>query len=102
MDHPEQDKTSTARQIGMAEFRDDVAGHLRQVRQGASFLIVSEHEVVAELHPPSGPLPSKPPRRLAGAMRGKIWMADDWETWPEGFSEAMVDGPIFPEEDKGG
>ena len=35
-------------------------------------------------------------------MRGKIWMADDWETWPEGFSEAMVDGPIFPEEDKGG
>jgi hypothetical protein len=34
-------------------------------------------------------------------MRGKIWMADDFDTWPEGFIEEMVDGPIFPPEDKG-
>jgi len=101
LDHPEQDP-SAARRIEMADFRDDVAGYLRQVRQGASFLIVWDDEVVAELHPPPGPPPSKPPRRLAGAMRGKIWMADDWDTWPDGFIEAMVDGPIFPDEDKGG
>jgi len=102
LDHPEQDKPPAIRRVEMADFRDDVVGHLRQVRQGASFLIVWDSEVVAELRPPPGPPPSKPPRRLAGAMRGKIWMADDWDTWPDGFIEAMVDGPIFPDEDKGG
>ena len=103
MDHPEHDKPSAAtRRVEMADFRDDVAGYLRAARQGASFLIVSEDEVVAELRPPSEPPAPKPPRSLLGAMRGKIWMADDWDTWPEGFIEAMVDGPIFPDEDKGG
>ena len=102
MDHPEQDKPSAARRVEMADFRDGVVGYLRQVRQGASFLIVWDDEVVAELRLPPGPPPSKPPRRLAGAMRGKIWMADDWDTWPVGFIEAMVDGPIFPDEDEGG
>ena len=83
-------------------FQDDMAEYLRRARQGASFLIVSDGEVVAELRPPPEPPAPKPPRRLAGAMRGKIWMADDFDTWPEGFIEAMVDGPIFPDEDKGG
>ena len=53
----------------------------------------------------TAPCPSrkpKPPRRLAGRMRGKVWMADDFDTWPEGFIGAMLDGTIFPDEDKGG
>ena len=81
-------------------FQDDMAEYLRRARQGASFLIVSDGEVVAELRPP--PSPPTLALREPGRMRGKIWMADDWDTWPEGFIEAMVDGPIFPDEDKGG
>ena len=99
MDHPEQDKPfAAARRIEMADFRDDVTRYLRQAREGASFLVIWDNEVVAELRPPPGPPAPRPLRRLAGAMRGKIWMADDWDTWPEGFIEAMVDGPIFPDE----
>ena len=73
MDHPEHDTPIAIRQVERAEFRDNMA----------------------ELRPPS------PPGRLPGAMRGKIWMADDFDTWPEGFIDEMVDGPIFPPEDKG-
>jgi len=100
LDHPEHDKPAAARRVEMAEFQDNVASFLRQARRGASFLIVSQDEAVTELHPPSQPQP-EPPRRLMGAMRGKIWMADDFETWPEGFIDEMVNGPIFPPEVKG-
>lgn len=115
MDHPEHDKPSAAtRGVEMADFRDDVAGYLRQARQGASFLITWDSEAVAELRPPSPEAKAKPEptaatpepapepsRRLVGSMRGKIWMADDWNTWPEGFIEEMTEGPIFPPETKG-
>lgn len=94
MDHPERDTPTATRRVELADFQDNMAGFLHEARQGASFLIVSQDEVLAELRPP-------PPRRLLGAMRGKIWMADDFDTWPEGFIEEMVDGPIFPPEDKG-
>ena len=101
MDHPEHDKPPmAARRVEMADFRDDVAGYLRQTRQGASFLITWDNEVVAELRPSSAPSNLAP--REPGRMRGKIWMADDFDTWPEGFIEAMVNGPIFPDEGKGG
>ena len=115
MDHPEIDKPSAAHRVEIAEFRDDVARYLRQARQGASFLITSDNEVVAELRPPPSEAEAKPeptaatpeplpeaPRGLFGAMRGQIWMAKDWDTWPEGFIEEMIEGPIFPPEHKGG
>ncbi len=98
MDHPEHEKQGAARRVEVAEFRNNMADFLRQARQGASFLITSGGEVMAGLHPPP---PMKPPRRLVGAMRGKIWMADDFDTWPEGFVEAMEEGKIVPAEEKG-
>ena len=114
MDHPEHDKpAAAARRVELADFRDDVAGYLRRVRDGASFLITSDNEVAAELRPPPSevkvrpePTAAKPeplpeaPRGLFGSMRGKIWMADGWDTWPEGFIEEMTEGPIVPPENK--
>ena len=107
MDHPEQDKPSTARRVGVADFRDDVAGYLRQVRDGASFVITADGAAVAELRPRPSEAHAKPepiaatpepasesPRGLVGSMRGKVWMADEWDTWPEGFVEEMTEGPI--------
>ena len=115
MDHPEHDKPSVAaRRVEMVEFRDDVAGYLRRVREGASFVITADGAAVAELRPAPSEAHAKPepiaetpepaseaPRSLVGAMRGQIWMADDWDTWPEGFIEEMTEGPIFPPENKG-
>lgn len=80
------EKGSPTLRVGVREFRGNMTGFLRQARQGASFLITSHDEVVAELHPPSTP---KPPRRLVGAMRGQIWMAPDFDTWPDDILDAM-------------
>ena len=91
MDHPEHDTPSTAiRRVEMADFRDDVAGYLRQVREGASFVITADGAAVAELRPtPAEPevAPTRP--SLIGAMAGQIWMADDFDTWPEDILDAM-------------
>jgi antitoxin (DNA-binding transcriptional repressor) of toxin-antitoxin stability system len=66
--------------VGMRELRDNLSRYLRQARQGASILVMSHDEVVAEIVPPSR---SDRPRRQAGAVKGKIRMAADFDTWPD-------------------
>lgn len=80
------EKATPPRRIGVREFRGNMTGFLNQVRQGSSFLITSHDEVVAELHPPSRP---ERARRLPGALRGQIWMAPDFDTWPDDILDAM-------------
>lgn len=84
--------------VGVRELRERLGDYLRQAKGGSRILIVSRGKSVAELVAPSEPASSeaKPPRRL-GALRGKVWMAEDWDEWPEGFIDAMVDGPIEPD-----
>ena len=77
--------------IDAQDFRGNMTESLRRARQGASFLITSDGEVAAP----------KQPRRLVGAMRGQIWMADDFDTWPEGFIEEVTEGAILPPQDRG-
>jgi antitoxin (DNA-binding transcriptional repressor) of toxin-antitoxin stability system len=66
--------------VGVRELRDNLSGYLRQARQGASILVMSHDEIVAEIGPPSRP---NRPRRQAGALAGKIRMAPDFDTWPD-------------------
>jgi len=75
----------------MADFRDDMAGYLHQVREGASFVITADGAAMAELRPVTGPETEATPTRpsLIGAMAGQIWMADDFDTWPEDILDAM-------------
>lgn len=82
--------------IGVRELRGKLGDYLRQAKDGARFLIVSRGEPVAELGAPSDVEQERKPRQ-AGALKGKIWMADDWDEWPEGFIEAMENAPIEPE-----
>jgi antitoxin (DNA-binding transcriptional repressor) of toxin-antitoxin stability system len=37
------------------------------------------------------PLASETPavKREPGSMRGQIWMADDWDEWPQDIAEAL-------------
>ena len=52
---------------------------MRLVRNGASFIVTSRDEDVAIILPP---LPAVRPRRQAGGLRGRIWMAPDFDTLP--------------------
>ncbi len=72
--------------VGVREFRENMTGFLRQARQGASFLITSHDEVVAEIRPPRDS--QRSPRR-PGALRGKIRMAADFDTLPADVLAAM-------------
>jgi antitoxin (DNA-binding transcriptional repressor) of toxin-antitoxin stability system len=74
------------KQVGVREFRGNMTGFLRQARQGASFLITSHGEVVAELRPPA---PAARPRRMPGALKGRIIMAADFDTLPDDILAAM-------------
>ena len=53
------EKAREPQRVGMREFRGNLAGFLRQVRQGASFLVMVHDQVLAEIRPPSS---VEPPR----------------------------------------
>ena len=76
----------TPQRLGVREFRGNLSGFLHKVRQGQSFLITSHDEVLAEIRPPS---PGLRRPRIPGALRGKIWMADDFDTLPSDVLAAM-------------
>ncbi len=73
-------------QIGVREFRGNLAAILRAAQQGQSFLVMSHDEVLAELGPPRAALR---PARQPGALRGKIRMAPDFDTMPDDVLAAM-------------
>ena len=75
--------------IGVREFRGNLPGFLRQVRQGSSFLVTSRGEVVALVQPPQ---PPPPPRRQPGTLRGRIRMAPDFDALPDDLLSIMENG----------
>lgn len=79
-------KVASPQRVGVREFRGNLTGYLRQARQGASFLVMSRDQVVAEIRPPPA---TERPRRQPGALRGKIRMAPDFDTLPPDVLAAM-------------
>ena len=77
---------SRERRVGVRELRDNLTRYLRDVRHGASVLVTSRDEVIAEIRPPS---PRLRPARQPGALRGQIHMAEDFDTLPEDMLAAM-------------
>src|SRR5919107_715174 len=77
MVRPQKDKQV---RIGVRELRANLSGLLRQARQGASFLVMSRNEVIAEIRPPPG---VERPRRIPGLLKGKIRMAEDFDVLPD-------------------
>jgi prevent-host-death family protein len=72
------------RTVQVREFREGLAGFLREVEQGAEIMVMARNRPVARLVPPA---PSG--RRPLGLMRGKIRMADDFDTTPAEIIAAM-------------
>ncbi len=72
--------------VGVRELRGNLTSFLRQARLGQSFLVTSHDRVLAEIRPPSGL--ARVPRR-AGALRGRIRMAPDFDTLSPDMLAAM-------------
>ncbi|RVK85992.1 antitoxin of toxin-antitoxin stability system [Sinorhizobium meliloti] len=71
----------------MREFRGNLTSFLKQVEEGQRFVLTSHHKVVAEIGPPSSVVIRKP-----GALRGKIKVADDFDSLPEDVLKSVEDG----------
>lgn len=73
-------------QVGVRELRSNLSGFLRKARLGASFLVMSHDEVVAELKPPST---ASRPRRRPGALRGRLKIKAGFEETSDDLIAAM-------------
>jgi prevent-host-death family protein len=79
--------------VGVREFRQKLGHYLAFVGEGGAIAISSRGKTVAELRPPEDK-PKRPPPRFGG-LKGKIWMADDWDEWDDDFYAAL-EAPIDP------
>ena len=70
--------------VQVREFRENLAGFLRDVEQGAEIVIMSRSKPVARLVPPA---PAG--RRPLGLMRGRIKVAPDFDATPPDLVDAM-------------
>ena len=80
-------QTSSPRRVGVREFRGNLTSFLKRVEDGQRFVLTSHHKVVAEIGPPSKDTVVRKP----GALRGKIKVADDFDSLPEDVLAAMED-----------
>lgn len=77
----------STRRVGVREFRDNLTSFLKQIEDGQRFVLTSNHKVVAEIGPPSkGTAVRKP-----GALRGKIKVAEDFDSLPADVLSSMED-----------
>ncbi|MGC3988429.1 MAG: type II toxin-antitoxin system prevent-host-death family antitoxin [Chthoniobacteraceae bacterium] len=72
-------------EIGAFEAKTHLSEILEKVANGASFYITKRGKRVAELKP----IEVKRKRPIPGLLRGKIWMADDFDAPLEEFKEYM-------------
>ncbi len=70
--------------VNFRDLRQNLAGFLRQARQGTEIIVTSRGEEVARIVPPS-----KPQRRPVGLLKGRIHMAPDFNETPLDIIEAM-------------
>lgn len=80
------------KQVGVRELRANLSTLLREAQKGQRITIVSRGRVLAEIGPPA-PVEQPAGKRVAGSLRGKIWIADDFDTWPEDI-QATFDAPL--------
>jgi prevent-host-death family protein len=72
--------------VNFREFRKNLAGYLRQARQGQEIVVTSRGEAVARLVPPAEA--ERKPRQL-GTLKGRIWIADDFDETPADIIAVM-------------
>lgn len=86
MAEPKRHDDPPPRHLDLHEFQSNMTAILQEARNGRSFVLASQGEVLAELRPPS---PASRPLRRPGALRGRIRMADDFDILPPEVLAAM-------------
>ena len=72
--------------VGVRELRGNLTHYLRSASEGSAILVTSHDAVIAEIHQPRA---ERLRPRQPGALKGKIWIADDFDELPEDVSPAM-------------
>lgn len=75
---------------GVRELRGKLTHYLRLAAEGTTILITSRDKVIAEL---KAPAPERLPPRRPGALKGRIWIADDFDVWPDDILETFERWP---------
>jgi prevent-host-death family protein len=80
--------------VGIREFRNNLGRYFEMVKAGEAISITSHGKPIGELRPPAQP--QRPFQRRIGGLKGKMWMADDWDEWDED-TLAAFEAPLDPE-----
>lgn len=78
-------ETDEVIRVGVRELRGNLSGYLRQARQGRSFVVMSRGQPVAELRAP----PRRTEARRPGGLKGRIRMAEDFDSLPDDVLDAI-------------
>ncbi len=83
-----------SKQVNVYEAKTQLSKLLEQVEAGDEIVIARYGKPVARLVPLQR---TAAPREL-GTLRGKIWMAPDFDEPDPELEDLFYDGPIFPDE----
>ncbi len=76
-----------AKTVQVAEFRGNLSSLLKEVESGTELLLVSRNRAVARV------VPAVPvTRRQFGLMKGRIWVAPDFDETPADIIDTMEGG----------
>jgi prevent-host-death family protein len=82
------------KQVNVYEAKTQFSKLLQQVEAGDEIVIARHGKPIARLVPLQR---TAAPRQL-GSLRGKIWMAPDFDEPDQELIDLMENGPIFPDE----
>jgi prevent-host-death family protein len=82
--------------VGVRELRNNFSHFLAEVKQGNKVTVLSHGKPVAELVQTPTPA-EKPFKRTFGSLKGKMWIADDFDE-PDEEMLAAMEADIFPPE----
>ncbi|MBA2918579.1 MULTISPECIES: type II toxin-antitoxin system Phd/YefM family antitoxin [Sphingomonas] len=67
-------------QVGVRDLRAKLSHYLRVVAEGGRVVVMQRGKPIAQL---GAPTLDDGVRRTPGTMKGEIWMAEDFDEWPE-------------------
>ena len=73
--------------VGVRDLRSNLTRYLREAERGNRVLVTSRNIVIAEIGAPPKD-PPLPPRQF-GLLKGKIKIADDFDTWPDDILDSF-------------
>ncbi|MDQ3092448.1 MAG: type II toxin-antitoxin system Phd/YefM family antitoxin [Actinomycetota bacterium] len=71
----------------IGEAKTQLSRLIREAQSGEEVVLRRGDQPVARIVPVAAETLSV--KREPGSMRGQIWMADDWDEWPEDIAEAL-------------